>query len=154
MGFELTPSNGGALPGSYSCPPPPPPHNTQMFHTRTCTCVHTFTHVPRTIDFSPFCVKQELNYLQTRTAVRWSHAQVEKSWKDLKKNTTLSPRFRQGESVEQQSQLQRDQQQLRLPPGSESPSEFPKEEKMRLWLNTVGRLHGCRNSGTFKLTSF
>lgn len=68
--------------------PTPPPHSTHTFHTRTCTCVHTFTHVPCTIDFSPFCVEQELNYLQTWTAVRWSHAQVE-SWKDLKKNNHL-----------------------------------------------------------------
>ena len=50
----------------------PPPSETH-------TCTHTCTH---TIDLSFLCA-EELNYVQMRTAVRWSPAQVGKSWKAL-----------------------------------------------------------------------
>ena len=46
----------------------PPPSETH-------TCTHTCTH---TIDLSFLCA-EELNYVQMRTAVRWSPAQVGKS---------------------------------------------------------------------------
>ena len=82
LGFKKTPSTGGVLSGSNSLLPRRP-YNTRA-RTHLHMCAHTCTY---TIDFSPLGAEQELNYLQVRTAVSWSHAQVGKRGKGLYKKT-------------------------------------------------------------------